>query len=131
MKWWYLFYRIYMLQLYQSLLFFLFLILILSDITYITFLRLPLYNKFFFSGQSTKGKGLSTLRKKQLFSNVFFFLVCRRWKIKYILLKTAYPNIDISVLVYYVLCCQSEKSQSLTVFLKYLTKNMFLLLQKL
>ena len=44
------------------------------------------------------GKGLSTKEKK-----IMFFLICSRWKIKYILSKTTYPNINISVLVYCVL----------------------------
>ena len=41
--------------------------------------------------------------------------MCSRWKIKYILFKTTYPNINISVL-----CYRSANTQSLTDFLKYI-----------
>ena len=47
----------------------------------------------FFSGPATKrggGKGCAT-------KEIFFLFLCSRWKIKYILFKTTYPNIDISV----------------------------------
>ena len=49
-------------------------------------------------------------------------------KIKYILFKKTYPNINISVLC---ISCWWENLQSLPGFLKYLPKNMALLVQKL
>ena len=71
------------------------------------------------------GKRLSTKEKKNflcccfLFFFVLFF--CSRWKIKYILFKTIYPNINIS--------CRLKNLQSLTGYVKHLPKNMALLTQ--
>ena len=66
--------------------------------------------KYFFSDSSLKwwrGGGLRGLN--------LVFLNCSRWKIKYILFKTTYPDIDISVYnCISVLCCRSANSQSLT-----------------
>ena len=47
---------------------------------------------------------------------------------RHILFKTTYPNINISVLVYFF-SCRRENSQYLTDFLKYLPKKMALLVQ--
>ena len=54
----------------------------------------------FFSGPATKmgggeGKGPAT-KEKGTFKKPFF-LICSRWKIKYILFKSTYANINISV----------------------------------
>ena len=48
-------------------------------------------------------------------------MICSCWKIKYILFKTSYPNINISVEPF-KLCCRSANSQTSTGFLKYLSK---------
>ena len=57
--------------------------------------------KSFFSGQSTKRRREEGLRGCLLRKKELFFVAVE--KIKYILFKTTYPNIKITVLVYCVL----------------------------
>ena len=63
--------------------------------------------KMFFFIVDKGGRGCQCpLRKKEPFC--WFFFICSRLKIKYILFKTSYPNIIISVLVYCVVGRQTH-----------------------
>ena len=70
-----------------------------------------------------RGGGRGVVRELPL--KIFF--ICRRLKVKYILFEKLYPNINISVLVYYRIVLSVGKH---TGFLKYLPKNMALLIKK-
>ena len=55
------------------------------------------------------------LRKKNFLKRFFIFFICSNWKIKDISFKMTYPNVNISVLVYYF-----ASVERLTIFNRFL-----------